>query len=221
VRVRTTGNVGCSQCVGLARDVEQIHTTMTAHEPAYLTDEELAQSVEALHAFLRTELFAVATYDAALGKVGSSALRGELVRLRDSHAQRVELLRDILETLGEAAEDQIDEPWGAFANAFRLVIVASDDRTTLDALMEGEGWGVQDYERDLDELDVGLRDHVAGRVLPEQRRTCERVHVLARDATRARARTHAHALATPGGGQTEDPGDGSGQTCAVRSRAAR
>lgn len=139
----------------------------------------MEQSLEALVAFLRSESFAVRTYDAAMAKVGDAALRTELRRIRRSHARRVRLLRGLLAELGHSTEDH-DAPWGAFANAFRRVASARDDGSTLEALHEGERWGTRDYETDLDELGAELRRELALRVLPEQRACLERVSDLAR-----------------------------------------
>jgi hypothetical protein len=137
-----------------------------------MSPDKLEQTLEALAAFFRSELFAVETYRAALEKIRDPGLRDDLLRVRNSHAGRACLLRERIDEFGGRA-DEVREPWGAFASVFRRIQSASDEQTTLEALREGESLGVRDYEADLVEIEPSVRAQLAAIVLGEQRRTCE------------------------------------------------
>jgi hypothetical protein len=128
--------------------------------------QQLEQTLEVLVAFLRSEAFAVKTYEAALARVQDPALADELGRLRDAHIRRVELLR---QRIAPVAGGEGGEPWGAFANAYQRLLAATDDVARLEALQEGERWGVADYEIDLREIPPAERDELAPLLLAAQR----------------------------------------------------
>jgi len=139
--------------------------------------------------FFRTEAFAATTYTAALGKIRNPGLRSELIQLRNSHVGRAYLLRERLDEFGGSVLAELHEqPWGAFANAYRRLLRATTERGALVALREGEALGVRDYEIDLSEVEPRLRDEIGKIMLSEQRRTCERLQALSMQRQRRRAR---------------------------------
>lgn len=106
--------------------------------------------------------------------MGDPGLHAELARLRASHQWRAALLRERVAEYGGCVV-AATESWGAFANAFHRVQGARDDAMTLDALREGEAWGLADYETDLPGVDPGVHSEIAAAVLEEQRETWARV----------------------------------------------
>ncbi len=153
-----------------------------------MSPERLEQTLEALLAFFRSEAFAATTYAAALTKIRDPTLQQELIRLRNSHAGRAFLLRERLgEFGGSVCAELLEQPWGAFANAYRRLLRATSLRGALVALREGEALGLRDYEIDLSELEPQLREEVGKIVLSEQRRTCERLQAISLPRPRRRA----------------------------------
>ena len=123
-----------------------------------------------LNSFLRGEISAVETYKQALEKVKDPAIRSQLESCEQDHEQRVELLRERITHLG-GTPDKGSGAWGVWA---KLVQGGSDllgDKTALKTLEEGEDHGLNDYRRDLDELDGETRSWVESAILPMAERT--------------------------------------------------
>lgn len=129
-----------------------------------------ADVVGKLNSFLRGEISAVETYKQALEKVKDPAIRSQLQSCEQDHEQRVELLRERITSLG-GKPDQSSGAWGVWA---KLVQGGSDllgDKTALKTLEEGEDHGLDDYRKDLDELDSETRTWVESAILPMAERT--------------------------------------------------
>ena len=123
-----------------------------------------------LNSFLRGEISAVETYRQALDKVRDPAIRSQLQSCEQDHEERIDLLRDRITALGGQPE-QSSGAWGVWA---KLVQGGSDllgEKTALQALEQGEDHGLNDYRRDLDELDAETRTWVQSAILPKAEKT--------------------------------------------------
>ena len=123
-----------------------------------------------LNSFLRGEISAVETYRQALDKVTDPAIRSQLQSCEQDHEQRIQLLRARITELGGTPE-QSSGAWGVWA---KLVQAGGDllgEKTALQALEQGEDHGLNDYRRDLDELDGDTRSWVESNILPKAERT--------------------------------------------------
>lgn len=123
-----------------------------------------------LNSFLRGEISAVETYKQALDTVTDPAIRSQLQSCEEDHEQRVELLRARITELG-GKPDTSSGAWGVWA---KLVQAGGDllgEKTALRALEEGEDHGLNDYRRDLDELDTETRSWVESNLLAKAEQT--------------------------------------------------
>jgi demethoxyubiquinone hydroxylase (CLK1/Coq7/Cat5 family) len=123
-----------------------------------------------LNSFLRGEISAVETYRQALDKVTDPAIRVQLQSCEQDHEQRIELLRARITELG-GRPDQSSGAWGVWAKLVQGGGNLLGEKTALQALEEGEDHGLNDYRRDLDELDVDTRSWVESNILPKAERT--------------------------------------------------
>jgi demethoxyubiquinone hydroxylase (CLK1/Coq7/Cat5 family) len=129
-----------------------------------------SKSVDVLNSFLRGEISAVETYRQALDKITAGPARMNLQECLRSHEQRVSLLSARIRSIGgEPAEGS--GPWGAFAKLVEGGAKAFGEKAAIAALEEGEDHGRNDYQRELDKLDLDSRQLVEHQVLPEQLRT--------------------------------------------------
>ena len=123
-----------------------------------------------LNSFLRGEISAVETYRQALDKIKDPAIRTQLQNCEQDHERRIQLLRARITELG-GTPDQSSGAWGVWA---KLVQGGGDllgEKTALQALEEGEDHGLNDYRKDLDELDGDTRTWVESSILPSAERT--------------------------------------------------
>lgn len=134
--------------------------------------------IEQLNSFLRGELSAVETYRQAIEKLDDEpAIRTALQENQRSHATRVGALEAEIRRLG--GEPSADSgAWGSFVKLLEGGAKLFGDDAALSVLEEGEEHGLNDYQRDLDELTPGVRQFVETRLLPEQRRTRGRLEVI-------------------------------------------
>lgn len=143
------------------------------------------QSIDQLNSFLRGELSAVETYEMALAKLDNdSSARAELEANLESHRSRVTLLRDAVRIAGGDPADG-SGPWGVFAKAVEGGARVFGDRAAITALEEGEDHGLEDYQDDLDKLDIETRRLISDRVLPLQQQTHDRMSSLKKRLARA------------------------------------
>ncbi len=137
------------------------------------------KDVETLNSFLRGEISAVETYRQALGKVSDDRVRDALEECRHDHEHRVEGLRERLRKLGgEPAESP--GVWGTFAKVVQGGADLLGDKAAVQALEEGEDHGLNDYQRDVDQVHGEARRFVKTELLPAQKRTHERLSRLKR-----------------------------------------
>lgn len=123
-----------------------------------------------LNSFLRGEISAVETYKQALDKVTDPAIRTQLQSCEEDHEQRVELLRARITELG-GKPDASSGAWGVWAKLVQGGGNLLGEKTALQALEEGEDHGLNDYRRDLDELDSETRNWVESNLLPKAEQT--------------------------------------------------
>ncbi|NVB81179.1 MAG: DUF2383 domain-containing protein [Kofleriaceae bacterium] len=137
-------------------------------------------SVDQLNGYLRGELSAVETYRMALDKLdANSPARFELESAKQSHMQRVTLLKDAIMQLGGKPVEG-SGPWGAFAKAVEGAARVFGDKAAIAALEEGEDHGLKDYKDGIEDkdLDAQSRSIVVTELLPEQQRTHGRLSAL-------------------------------------------
>jgi hypothetical protein len=140
-------------------------------------------SIDQLNQFLRGEISAVETYRMALEKLDKgSATRGELEACLQSHQARVMLLRDAVVTAGGKPADG-SGPWGVFAKAIEGGARILGDKVAVSALEEGEDHGIKEYKVNDADLDPTTRALVSSQLMPEQRRTHERMSMLKKRLT--------------------------------------
>jgi demethoxyubiquinone hydroxylase (CLK1/Coq7/Cat5 family) len=123
-----------------------------------------------LNSFLRGEISAVETYRQALDKIADPAIRSQLQSCEQDHEQRIQLLRARITELGGTPE-QSSGAWGVWAKLVQGGGNLLGEKTALQALEEGEDHGLNDYRRDLDELDGDTRSWVESNILPKAERT--------------------------------------------------
>jgi uncharacterized protein (TIGR02284 family) len=129
-----------------------------------------SSSVSVLNSFLRGEISAVETYRQALDKVEAAPLRTQLQECMQSHARRVDVLRQQIQSLGGTPSDG-SGVWGAFAKAVEGGAKAFGEKAAIAALEEGEDHGRNEYRQELEKLDDSSRAFVQSRIMPEQERT--------------------------------------------------
>lgn len=127
-------------------------------------------SVNVLNSFLRGEISAVETYRQALEKVEGAPLRTQLQDCMQSHARRVDVLRQQIQSLGGEPADG-SGIWGTFAKAIEGGAKVLGEKVAISALEEGEDHGRNEYRQELDKLDEMTRAFVQSRIMPEQERT--------------------------------------------------
>ena len=129
------------------------------------------KAIEQLNSFLRGEISSVETYRQALDRIQDQRVRNELQNLLRSHQERVELLRQrVVELGGNPATSS--GAWGAFAKLVEGTGKVFGVGPALGALKQGEEHGLNDYRRDLGDLDPQSQELIRSRILPEQERTC-------------------------------------------------
>jgi hypothetical protein len=135
-------------------------------------------SIDQLNHYLRGEISAVETYRMALDKLDkASPARGDLESCMQSHQARVMLLNEAVVTAGGVPVEG-SGPWGVFAKAVEGGARILGDKLAVSALEEGEDHGLKDYKANTDDLDAQARTLVASRLMPEQRRTHDRMSSL-------------------------------------------
>jgi len=134
-------------------------------------------SIDQLNSFLRGEISAVETYQQAQESAKSAHVRDQISHCRQSHEQRVELLKKwILGLGGTPAEGS--GTWGAFAKLVEGGAAVFGESTAIAALEEGEDHGLKDYRTDLSNLDFETRKFVETQLLAAQNETHRAMHNL-------------------------------------------
>ena len=129
-----------------------------------------SRAIDQLNSFLRGEIAAIETYRHALEKIHDTQIANELRNVMRSHQERCDLLRARVGELGGRPAEG-SGTWGAFARLVQGGAQTFGLGLALSALHQGEDHGLEDYRRDLINLDLESQDLVRSRVLPEQERT--------------------------------------------------
>lgn len=135
--------------------------------------------VESLNSFLRGEISAVETYKQALERVHDENVRSALEDCWHDHEHRVEALRERIEKLG-GTPSQGSGIWGTFAKLVEGGAATFGEKAAVQALEEGEDHGLNDYQRDKDQVHGDSRRFVRMELIPAQKRTHERLSKLKR-----------------------------------------
>jgi hypothetical protein len=129
-----------------------------------------AQTIEQLNSFLRGELSAVESYNLALQRLAGFLYRATLEDCANSHERRALMLaREVARRGGSPAQNS--GTWGKFVRVLESSSIRAGAKHAVAALEEGEDHGRNDYDRDIEKLDVDGRSFVAQRLMPEQIRT--------------------------------------------------
>jgi len=138
---------------------------------------DVQKNVEQLNSFLRGEISAVETYRQALDSLESSAYTPQIAECKQSHEQRVAILKDEIRKLGGTPAES-SGIWGAFAKIVEGGAAALGEKTAIAALEEGEDHGNADYKKDLTKLDADVRSVVEEKVVPLQLRSHAKMSAL-------------------------------------------
>jgi uncharacterized protein (TIGR02284 family) len=130
----------------------------------------IENTLDCLNEFYRGEKAAVETYDRATKSTKDPTLGRSLTQIRESHAERVNVLRNkICELAGQPSETS--GVWGAFAKAVQAGADLLGDSVALAALEEGEDRGIKQYTEAMRDGDAIVRDLVGTVLLPAQRQS--------------------------------------------------
>lgn len=138
------------------------------------------RSIEQLRSYLREEVSAVESYHHVLEEsecIRHEGVRARLEECRRDHERRQALLRQRIEALGAMLKERAGRGTG-FAHVAQAGSKRLTERSTVEALQEGEDWELQDYERGLEALDEEDRRFVEQELLPAQRYTLQVVSRL-------------------------------------------
>ena len=137
------------------------------------------KDIEGLNSFLRGEKSAIATYDQVIAKAENEGVARELRDNRESHWRRAGLIESEIRKLGgEPSPDA--GVWGAFAKTVEGGAKLFGLAAAVSVLEEGEDHGLNDYQKERSEFTPATRAFVNEKLLPEQRRTHERLSALQR-----------------------------------------
>lgn len=122
--------------------------------------------IDALNALLRGEVAAAETYDQVIAKFAGQPQAVELQRLRDEHTEAAAVLRERVRHFGgDPAEGS--GLWGKLTAAITGTAKVFGPATALNALKQGEEYGIGQYENALTdpEIDSDDKDLIRGRLL--------------------------------------------------------
>ncbi len=126
--------------------------------------------VSALNSLLCGEISAVETYNQAIQKVKDISLISTLEDCRNSHAIRVARLKERIAELGAMSSDD-SGLWGAMTGLVEGTAALFGDRAVVAVLAGGEEYGTQQYNDNIEQLDMDSRKVVRKELLPAQKAT--------------------------------------------------
>ncbi|HLU40715.1 MAG TPA: DUF2383 domain-containing protein [Planctomycetota bacterium] len=136
-----------------------------------------APSIDRLNSFLRAELSAVETYDEAIPRVDQPRLLTGLRAARESHVRRVATLQQAIRDVG-GIPSRVSGVWGGVARLLEGPPRALTPAALLDALLRGEQYARNDYERLPSDESPWLRGFVEVHLAPAQRESFGEVQRL-------------------------------------------
>lgn len=141
-----------------------------------------AVELESMNILLKGEISAVESYVKALEKVKVAKVAELLQQARDSHAERVERLRNaIVESGGEPI--QTSGAWGGFAKFVTDAASAMGDSAIVAALEEGEDVGSNEYEWKMLNIHGDNRALIRDELWPKQKATHKLISQLVHENT--------------------------------------
>lgn len=135
------------------------------------------KDIEQLNSFLRGEISAVETYEQCIDKLDNVALVSQLTTLKASHASRAQQLAAEIRRLG-GEPDQGSGVWGGFTKLVEGGAKVFGEKAAVSMLEEGEDHGLNDYQKDLNDVSPEIRNMIATQILPEQQRTHDQLSQL-------------------------------------------
>ena len=119
---------------------------------------------------IRSELSAVKSIDAILGKINNRAEKDQLYSIRQDHVHAVDKLRPFAGAEFSESAQLTSGPWGAFASAFTGGASFFGDKAALKALKVGEEHGVNEYREVIKAkgLDQNVKRLIETDLLPTQ-----------------------------------------------------
>lgn len=126
--------------------------------------------IDILNAMLRVEVSAAEVYDEVLAKFDAQPMAAELRHIRDDHWRTANLIRERVTALGGTPVEE-SGPWGAYTVAEEAATQLVGPCTVLAALIQGEEYGINQYESILSSpnIDSGCKEAVISDFLPKSR----------------------------------------------------
>lgn len=126
--------------------------------------------VSALNSLLSGEISAVENYNHAIQQVKDISLIPTLEDCRNSHAIRVAKLKERICELGGSSSDD-SGVWGTVTALVEGTAALFGDRVVVAVLAGGEEYGTQQYNDNIEQLDMQSRKVVRKELLPAQKAT--------------------------------------------------
>ncbi len=141
-----------------------------------------AVELESMNTLLKGEISAVESYVKALENVKVAKVAELLQQARDSHAERVDRLRNaIIESGGQPIESS--GLWGGFAKLVTNAASAMGDSAIVAALEEGEDVGSNEYEWKMLNIHGDNRALIRDELWPKQKATHKLISQLVHENT--------------------------------------
>ncbi len=131
------------------------------------------ETVRQLNSLLRGEISAAETYRMAMGKVAAgddNANSVEMLReIQEEHGRAAQTVRDRIRELGGEASDN-SGAWGMWAQTVQGTMNLFGDASALKALKEGEEHGLKGYGKALHDMDPTSARLIQNQLIPSQQR---------------------------------------------------
>ncbi|MDP0492175.1 MAG: DUF2383 domain-containing protein [Verrucomicrobiota bacterium JB023] len=141
--------------------------------PATLESDKLETCISVCKSLHRGEISAISTYDQAVEKFANEPYVAELRKIRESHAQSEELLRNHILSMG-GSPDTDGGAWETFAKTVQATADFFGDNSALSSLQMGEEHGEREYQDALandgvmEEMKETIRNILLPRVQADQ-----------------------------------------------------
>lgn len=139
----------------------------------FLRDKE----VHALDVLLAGEIAAVEAYNLAIQRVKDVMVIPTLEECRNSHAMRIQFLRDRVERLG-AEPPETGGWWGSAARFAEGGASIISDRVAMSVLAAGEDFGYEQYIQHMKDMDSYSYEIAKSQLLPAQSKTLQTMTLL-------------------------------------------
>lgn len=136
-----------------------------------------SKEVQALSNLLSGELSAIQAYNLAIERVRNKHLIPTLEECRNSHALRIQPLRDRMEEHG-VPPLRNSGWWGAFVSSVESGATFISDRVAMSVLAAGEDYGFEQYENNMKDLDTKSYELADEELLTAQAQTLQTMTLL-------------------------------------------